>query len=304
MNFECKACLGNDFEIFIENPKDYEYQVRRNKISKILKCKNCNSYIQFPWPSSGELTSFYKKDYQNYAISKVPLLSKFISIYSSINANKFIRKYGYKKTILDFGCGQGDFLNSLYEKGVLNLYGFDPVKYNNPKNNISKIKYFHFLDDLKLSKIKFDVIRLNHVIEHLCEVDKTMNLLIDMLSKNGIIIGQTPNAEHYTSKLWRKYWGNMHYPYHTIIFSKEGLSYAANRWGSQLLDTKGTNLTNGWALSLENFLKDKFNHLNRGRTFFYSILILISIPISTLDHFFQPKGSSNFNYFIKSKTKK
>ena len=300
MNFKCKACLSNEYEIFIDCPKDREYFSNRLKNAKILKCLNCKSYSQFPWPETKELNSLYCNDYQNYVSSKIPFLSFFIKNYTKLNAQKFIKIYGKSNKILDFGCGQGEFLKSLAEKGVKNLCGFDFVEY--PENNdLREINFFYSLEDLKSHNKKFDIIRLNHVIEHLCDLELTISVLLSLLKDDGILIGQTPNSSHYTSKLWKDYWGNIHYPYHTIIFSQQGLSLLFERNKSKLFKTVGTNLTNGWALSFENFIKEKLKLKVRGRTFFYVFLIFFSLPISTLDHFLKPRGSANFNFFVKKK---
>lgn len=300
MNFKCKACLSNSNEIFIKHPKDREYFSKRLKPAKIIRCLNCQSYNQYPWPKTEELNKLYSDDYQNYVSSKIPFLSFLVKQYTKYSAKLFIKTYGKGKIILDFGCGQGVFLKSLLDEGVEDLYGFDFVEYEENKD-FRDINFYYSLDDIKLLTKKFDIIRLNHVIEHFCDLDFTIKILLTLLKDDGLIIGQTPNANHYTSKLWRDFWGNLHYPYHTIIFSKKGLSVLFERHESKLIKTVGTNLTNGWALSIENFIKEKLRLKVRGRTFFYIFLILISFPISTLDHLIRPRGSANFNFFVKKK---
>ena len=296
----CPACLGKSYNINVKSPLDYEYFIRRRIHDiNILKCNDCGSYFQFPPPSIEELSTFYQSDYQNYVSTNISFLKFIAKIYNRLTALHFTSTYKTSAYILDFGCGQGEFLRCLHSSGYSNIYGFDFDIYNEAKTD--GIKFIWDFEQLCSLGVKFDVIRLNHVIEHIPNLDLIIPQLLSLLNENGCIIGQTPNSKHYTSKIWGRFWGNYHYPYHLTIFSVVGLKIACNRWNA-FLTTNSAFLTNGWALSCENLLKTMFRSNTRGRTFFYPLLMVFSFIPALIDHLFSPQASANFNFKIIART--
>jgi hypothetical protein len=210
-------------------------------------------------------------------------------------ARTFIRKNGLHASVLDFGCNQGLFLRSLYEAGARSLVGFDVVKPSDP----AALSYFRFsssLESLRDSGERFDVIRMNHVIEHLADLDAVMKLLASLLTAAGRIIGQTPNAAHYTSYLMKTYWGPLHYPYHCLLFSSEGLREAAKRWGLRLCSTATTIQPTGWAMTIENLVKPVTHPKQKGRSPFYALYLFASLPFVCFDSVTRFSGTAIMDF--------
>ena len=209
-----------------------------------------------------------------------------------------MKKFGTRAKVLDFGCGQGAFLKSLKNEGAQQLTGFDFVVY--PElNSLAGVDIVDDLDLLVAKGEKFDVIRMNHVIEHLHNVDKIMQQLSRLLTPRGIIIGQTPNPRHYTAKLFNTFWGPLHYPYHTTLFSTVGMGIAANRWNLKLQTTTSCLLTSGWALSWENLIKVMMRSKTEGRISIYTALIFLSLPLAALDKLISRRASANYDFKLK-----
>jgi hypothetical protein len=118
------------------------------------------------------------------------------------------------------------------------------------------------------------------------------------LTPNGRIIGQTPNAAHYTARLMRSYWGPLHYPYHTALFTPQGLAAAAPRWRLQLASTAGTLLPTGWAMSIDNRLKEATGSRTRGRTAAYTLLMALSMPMALVDLLLSRSATANFDFVL------
>ena len=298
MSILCPACLSHSSKVFVKKPMDREYFSRRDTDASFMRCINCESLFQDPWPAAGELQEFYGPDYQNYTTTAVPLLAHVDAVYQRQQGAAFTKRFGRDPAVLDFGCGQGGFLRVLAEAGCTQLAGFDFVLYEELVDT-SGTKFFDDIEQIRESGMRFDVIRMRHVIEHLTDVDATMIALGGLLKEGGCIVGQTPNAAHYTSRLMGQYWGPLHYPYHTVLFSPSGLSVAAPRWGLRLTATTGPILPTGWALSMENMMKSAFKLKSRGRTAAYTVLMALTMPMALLDSWVTPKATANFDFVLQ-----
>ena len=288
----CPACLSNRSKVFVEVPCDREYFISRTVATTVRRCSKCQSIFQNPWVDEAESRSFYPWGYQNYVSSDVPLIGILFLALQRRMARTFTARHGTQVRVLDFGCGPGFFLRSLAEQGSRNLTGFDFSEYERDTG-----RPFTFISDFEVLSTyrgSFDVIRMSHVIEHLTKVDDTMCFLRRLLTPNGIIVGQTPMADHYTADLFREYWGPLHYPFHTLIFSRGGLRTAAQRWGLQLKNIDAVMLPTGWAMSFENIAKGIMGSKRSGRSKSYLIWLLAGLPPAILDKLLRNSAIADF----------
>lgn len=109
--------------------------------------------------------------------------------------------------ILEIGCNTGEFCNLIKEKYNSEVYGID---INKDAINVAIDKYpnlnFEAMDLFDI-KGKYDVIYMQHVIEHIEEPEKALiKLKRDNLNKNGKLIISCPNKWAYLLKLslWLK----------------------------------------------------------------------------------------------------
>lgn len=106
----------------------------------------------------------------------------------------------FNTNILDLGCGSGDFIYWLIEKGFKNVKGIDiseeniQLGLNLGINNLECISIFDFL---KKNLITYDLIILRDVLEHFEreETYQLINKLYGTLNNEGRIIIQTPNGQ-------------------------------------------------------------------------------------------------------------
>ena len=123
--------------------------------------------------------------------------------------------------ILDFGCGNGGFLNLLNEKIV--KYGIDV---NKQCNELLKheINVYNSISNVP-KNITFEYITMFHVLEH---IEKPLELLIDIkqkLNKNSLFIIEVPHANdilfnEYNNESFKKFtfWSQ-----HLVLYTKETL---------------------------------------------------------------------------------
>ncbi|WP_246186626.1 class I SAM-dependent methyltransferase [Methylacidimicrobium tartarophylax] len=148
--------------------------------------------------------------------------------------------------ILDYGCGRGHFLFRLREWGFRNLFGVDPFYHGQDmiEEGISLKK-----GDYTLLGESFDLIILNHVIEHLEEPLAILRTLKERLTPTGTILVSTPIADSYG---WRKFgnsWAMWDPPRHLHVFTAKAMALAAGRAGLQIAKVEYDAGKNLWATS-------------------------------------------------------
>ena len=296
----CPACESSHTSVFVETPEDVEYFVKRSVDAVVRRCHGCRSLFQDPWPSIEETSTFYGPHYNNYAVSNVPLLSSLHEIAQKKLVTHFMSLYGANARVLDYGCGHAGFLNTLQKEGCPSVAGYD-FSPDRPEMLNENIRYFSSEKELTESGLKFDVVRLSHVIEHLIDYPHTLGMLHSLLDKKGIIMGQTPNAGHYSTDVLRRRWGNLHYPYHTLLFSRAGLRAIADRTGFDVLSVTKTFMPTAWAMGLENIIKARFSWKTLGRTPIYTALIAATTPLAIFECLAPWCDSNIFNFQLQKK---
>jgi 2-polyprenyl-3-methyl-5-hydroxy-6-metoxy-1,4-benzoquinol methylase len=123
--------------------------------------------------------------------------------------------------LLDFGCGGGQFI-SRFAKSGWEVCGVEPDTVaaaalrsrsgHDIRSDLSNI------DDWKGS---FDIVSLNHVIEHVPDPVETLRRLATCLKAGGKFIITTPNAGSLGRKLFGKYWRGLEPPRHFNVFTRK-----------------------------------------------------------------------------------
>lgn len=109
------------------------------------------------------------------------------------------------KSILEIGCGEGNFLSKVKPSGI-NIYGIEL----NPKaaDEARKKGLTVFNDDLstftKKINVKFDCICMFQVLEHLPSVGDFLSEVVNLLSENGKLIITVPYRDGFLSQIDEK----------------------------------------------------------------------------------------------------
>ena len=129
---------------------------------------------------------------------------------------------GYK--LLDIGCGNGDFLAKAKSAGW-NVLGIDP----DPKaigaavsNNLDAC--VGTVETIKDRLKQFDAITLSHVIEHVHEPEKTLEVIFGLLKPGGVVYLDTPNISSYGARFFKQNWQALDCPRHLTLFNPESLT--------------------------------------------------------------------------------
>jgi SAM-dependent methyltransferase len=286
----CPMCLSPNHRVFAGRPLDFEAYADFEPKYVVLRCTDCDGLYLNPWPTPAEINRFYPPSYLSNTNSH-SFTSKLKGIFVAHSAKKFAKQYPSTSRILDFGCGDGVFLESLLKHGFKNLYGCDPMPKQFPRISIAK-------DLSDFGGVQFDVIRMSEVIEHMEDLDSVMISLRKLLSPTGVLIGSTPNAAHPSSKIFKRFWGFLHFPYHTMIFSPKGLFDSAHRAGFSSVEIHKNLVPTCWGMTVEHFIKYFRKKYPEGHIRTYGYLLLLTAPITFLD-FILSRLTSNMSFKLK-----
>ncbi|MFN3757522.1 MAG: class I SAM-dependent methyltransferase, partial [Flavobacterium sp.] len=121
-------------------------------------------------------------------------------------------------SILDFGCGTGDFLMQT-QTNSWKSYGYEP---NEKARELAKSKGLCLIDDLNdVDDHFFDVITLWHVFEHLSDPEESIVNFKRILKPNGTLIIAVPNYKSYDAQYYGKFWAAYDVPRHLWHFSRK-----------------------------------------------------------------------------------
>lgn len=183
----------------------------------------------FPQPTSEKLPDYYKsEDYISHTDSRRNLFEKVyhvVRIFSLNQKLKLINSFSKEeKTLLDVGCGTGDFLE-ITKRNNWNVFGIEP---NAEARSIANKKAENAVFDVeqlsKFNNSSFDVITLWHVLEHLPNLDEQLLILKKLLKPKGVLIVAVPNYKSYDAQYYKEFWAAYDVPRHLSHFNKESIS--------------------------------------------------------------------------------
>jgi 2-polyprenyl-3-methyl-5-hydroxy-6-metoxy-1,4-benzoquinol methylase len=129
-------------------------------------------------------------------------------------------------SLLDVGCGGGEFLTTMQMLGW-KVQGLEPdakaVELAHTKGIPVQVGT---LETVNLSHEQFDVITLNHVIEHTHDPLKTLRHVWQLLKPGGRIYVATPNLASFGHQRFGMFWRGLEIPRHLVLFSTRGLQNA------------------------------------------------------------------------------
>jgi 2-polyprenyl-3-methyl-5-hydroxy-6-metoxy-1,4-benzoquinol methylase len=205
--------------------KDYSVS---GEVFELVKNETFGFLETIPQPDLEKLPEYYKSDdYISHTDSKRNLFERTYHIIKKMALRRklsLINSFSKQKgTLLDVGCGTGDFLELSKQKGwrVVGIEPNDEARaIANKKTNNSVYKTNHLLN---LENHSFDIITLWHVLEHLPNLEEHIAEFKRLLKPNGTLIIAVPNYKSYDAKIYKTYWAAFDVPRHLWHFSKESI---------------------------------------------------------------------------------
>jgi len=220
---ECPICGSTSFE--------NEMPVKDHSISKetftIKSCSDCGLKITSPRPIDADLGRYYEsEDYVSHSDTNKGFINTIYQQVKSITLRKkegLLSSFNTSKTLLDIGCGTGDFLLYCKNKGW-NVSGLEPdVNARNKAQNKGLDNISDSEQLFSISNKKYGVVTMWHVLEHVAELNKYMQALNNIIEDEGRVIIAVPNPESADAKNYKAFWAAYDVPRHLFHFTKNNI---------------------------------------------------------------------------------
>jgi len=193
------------------------------KQAQIIKCKSCGLARTFPVPSPNYAN--YHCDFPESEES--PQMAKR---YYSIVLSQ-VRYFKNEGKLLDVGCSVGWGLECANEIGF-ESYGIEIDKQSADLANKRGLNVFcGYLEHAQYPDKEFDVIVVNHVIEHILDLDKFITESKRILKDDGVLAIGVPNYKSLIVNWKRERWFAWCVKYHIWHFEPKTLCNMLKRYG-------------------------------------------------------------------------
>ena len=213
-NNPCRLCGGESWQIIL-----HDILTRQKDRFALRKCDDCDLVTTYPIPSEEKLQHYYNQDY--WQSSQTDSRSSFDTLYRFRMASivTAIRKYANEQhKILDWGCGDGSFINLLRTYGF-DSYGIDAYKKSQNDNQI----FSTVIEKADFPKEYFDIITCFHVLEHLVDPLTSVKHALMLLKTGGLIIIEVPNLASLGYRIFKDHWQPLEIPTHLNHFTPSTL---------------------------------------------------------------------------------
>ncbi|MFN8415003.1 MAG: class I SAM-dependent methyltransferase [Cytophagaceae bacterium] len=230
-NWNISTCSNDTCGLLWLNPMPVREEIWKAYASYYTHTKQQKSWFFFPK---------IEKAYQHIKYGYYPELKNTWIGYLAYLMPVFRNQYDFnvlflkstdKGRMLDFGCGNGWLMDNLTTKGW-DCYGLDfdekSVAYctsNGLKVKVGDIASQNYPDGY------FDAITINHVIEHVYDVDVLISDAFKVLKKGGSLIIATPNTANWQHGVYKDQWFQLDPPRHLHLFNNKNLETIVKRNG-------------------------------------------------------------------------
>lgn len=196
----------------------------------IVKCSSCGFVFTNPRPDIHEIAQYYTSpDYMSHnshSSGLVQSIYRYARKYMMRKKLSLIQKISGKQqnfSLLDFGCGTGDFLGFVKQHNIF-AEGVEPDQHAREiAKTVNGVDTYSIENSVNIEEGKFDVITLWHVLEHVHELHAQIEYFNKWLKKDGILLIAVPNIESYDAKKYGKYWDAIDVPRHIYHFSPKNI---------------------------------------------------------------------------------
>ncbi|OYX28466.1 MAG: hypothetical protein B7Z06_01655 [Flavobacteriales bacterium 32-35-8] len=250
MDTKCRLCfteLEDTFhveEMMFGIKESFEYSICKNckslsldKIPDNISKYYPENYYSFAEQSSNKLINWVSKKKCANDLGNTSFIGKIIRLIAGRNSNLYAiglcKPDKDKTSILDVGCGEGYLLDKLDVQGFNSISGIDPYIFEDIHKPNYKI-YKKSIEDLVEEKLKFDIIILSHVFEHLEHPKTSLENILKLLNPKGYLILRTPMSMCFAFNKYGKNWFQIDAPRHILIPSFPGLKNICESMGYDL----------------------------------------------------------------------
>ncbi len=287
----CPSCNSTSFNTCLTT---LDYFLSREEF-EIVECMDCKLKFTNPRPGFNDIVKYYDSpEYISHNTSLKGLLTRLYTLARNFMLKKkfsIVSAYTKGNSILDVGCGTGEFLNFCKSKGF-SAYG---IELNERPRESAKMNFNldvrEKITDFIQTGIKFDCISLWHVLEHIHDLKITIAEIKTLLKPGGVLIVALPNCNSWDALHYKQYWAAYDLPRHLYHFNESSFTRFAEinslkivKVLPQVLDSFYISLLSEKYLGKKNnlfkaFINGSISNFNAGKPGSgYSSLIYILYP--------------------------
>ena len=220
-----------------------DFSISQQQFS-LAECENCSLRITVGAPDKESIGPYYKSEeyisHTNTNKGIVNQLYQWVRKYMLSKKRKLIEDVSGKRVgaLLDYGSGTGAFVRYMKVAGWMTT-GIEP------DTDARKVASEQFQIDLleagtlqNLQPCQFDVITLWHVLEHVHDLQLTIQKLKDLLKPDGVLIIAVPNYTSLDAYHYGPYWAAYDVPRHLYHFSPYAMEQLMNNNGLRVIIKK------------------------------------------------------------------
>ena len=264
MKWTCTICGNRVLNVIIKNAKSVGSQY------DIYYCDQCMVGKTTPVIPPADLAKLYSREVYRSETGKRfhGPIEKVIYIWR-LHRKKRIEKHAGKGKILDIGCGRGLFLDIMRTHGwtvmgvefgqeavedASNAYGIEVIEETRMRSTL--------LDE------EFDVITMNHVLEHVYNPVETIHECSRTLKNGGLLVISVPNILSWQASFGNRDWFHLDPPYHLHHFSEQGLTKLLQNHSFSIQEVRRFD----WEYNIFGWLQTLLNRAGIRKNLFYDSL--------------------------------
>jgi SAM-dependent methyltransferase len=279
----CRSC-GSPTETLASGVRDYEYGAPGE--FEWRACAACGLVGLSPEPSPELLALAYPPTYHAYLPPKSGLTARLQELARALAARRFARLCPTGGSILEIGCSHGQLLAAIGRSGDFRLFGVEyaPAVAEAARARGIEVWQGEFAD-AAIPTASIDLAIMQHVLEHLPSPQATLAKVRAILRPGAFLVGEVPNIASWDARLFGRYWGGGHAPRHLWHFTPPSLRATLAAAGFDAIAILPSLHTGHWALSFQNLARRSrrdTDGLTAGRSWYYPLLLVATIPINLL----------------------
>lgn len=255
---QCPSCRSKRITSYLDVPDHFG----QGEVFSLDQCTACNLAFTNPRPKTNEIIKYYKSNsYVSHGQSKGLIFDRIYKRLQQINLNykhRLIKAHSTGNKLLDFGCGAGSFLKHMHALNY-KVFGVEPDEDAREK---AANEAFTTETLQQLKEEEFDIITAYHVIEHVHELEATLNSLKEKLRSQGTMHIAFPNRNAYDAQYYRTYWAGYDVPRHLYHFNQTSANKLFDQLDLELIATEPMKLDSYYvSLLSEGYQKRNFRPL-------------------------------------------
>ncbi len=206
----------------------------------LVQCEDCQFVFTNPRPTKAEIGAYYEAQaYISHSDTQQGLLSW---LYHRVRRKALRQKLRLlearvahlPKTLLDYGCGTGYFLQTCLQAGW-QVDGIEPdsgaiamaKERTHPDLQIT-------LDTPYFADRQYSIITLWHVLEHIHALKETLRALREKLHPQGKLLIAVPNLQANEALHYKEHWAALDVPRHLYHFTPNTMRFLLKQAGLQV----------------------------------------------------------------------